>query len=109
MESLILNIAINNPQGFTFNLQTRQLVTTGGWVVAYKATQNSFGESGLRTCLEHASNHQNLVGGWLNEDNDLFYFDSVMIIEDKEEAIRVARDNEQIGIYHIDTDTYLDL
>ncbi|MEH0156455.1 hypothetical protein V6R21_20065 [Limibacter armeniacum] len=103
----ILKIASQNPLGFTFNIETKELVTTGGWVIAYQETQDSFGKDGLESCLEHAKKHQKLIGGWLNEENQQYYFDSVMLIKDREEAIRQGLKHKQIGIYHLETGEYL--
>ena len=41
------------------------------------------------------------VGGWLNEENQEFYFDSVRIFTNLEEAKRFGRENKQIAIFDI--------
>ena len=37
----------------------------------------------------------------MNEDDGYFYYDSVKIYFDREEAIRAGRENEQIAIFDI--------
>lgn len=74
----ILKIADANPDGFTVDLTTLKKVTKG-ISVAYLETQDCFGEEGLKRVLNHALMHEKKVGGWLNEENNQFYFDSIRI------------------------------
>ena len=96
----ILAIAKQNPDGFTGDLTTLKKVTKG-ISVAYLETQDSFGEEGLKRVLNHAEMHEKKVGGWLNEENQEFYFDSVRIFTNLEEAKRFGRENKQIAIFDI--------
>lgn len=96
----ILTIAKQNPDGFTVDLTTLKKVTKG-ISVAYLETQDSFGEEGLKRVLNHAEMHEKKVGGWLNEENQEFYFDSVRIFTNLEEAKRFGRENKQIAIFDI--------
>lgn len=97
---VILGIAQKNPDGFTVDITTLKNVTKG-ISVAYLETQNSFGDEGLRRVLKHALEHEKKVGGWLNEENGQFYFDSIRIFTDLDEAIRFGRENEQIAIFDL--------
>ena len=45
--------------------------------------------------------HENKVGGWLNEENNQFYFDSIKIFTNLEEAKQFGRENKQIAIFDI--------
>lgn len=96
----IEEIAKQNPGGFTVDLTTLKKVTKG-ISVAYLETQSSFADEGLKRVLEHAEKHEKTVGGWLNEDDGYFYYDSVKIYFDREEAIRAGRENKQIAIFDI--------
>lgn len=96
----ILMIAEANPEGFTVDLTTLKKVTEG-ISVAYLETQDSFGEDGLKRVINHAEMHEKKVGGWLNEENNEFYFDSIRIFTDLEEAKRFGRENQQIAIFDI--------
>ena len=96
----ILAIAKQNTDGFTVDLTTLKKVTKG-ISVAYLETQDSFGEEGLKRVLNHAEMHEKKVGGWLNEENQEFYFDSVRIFTNLEEAKRFGRENKQIAIFDI--------
>lgn len=96
----IQKIAETNPEGFTVDLTTLKKVTKG-ISVAYIDTQDSFGEEGLKRVLNHALVHEKRVGGWLNEENHEFYFDSVRIFTNLEEAKRFGRENKQIAIFDI--------
>lgn len=96
----IMDIAKENPDGFTIELSTL-LKVEKGFSVAYNETQDCFGVDGLEIVIEHAKRHGNVVGGWLNEDNNLFYFDSIKIVENEREAIRLGIENEQIAIFDL--------
>jgi len=96
----IKEIATKNPDGFTVDLTTLKKVT-GGISVAYLETQNSFDDEGLKRVIEHALEHEKKVGGWLDTDDQLFYYDSIRIFTDLEEAKRFARENEQIAIFDL--------
>lgn len=96
----ILEIANRNPDGFTVDLTTLKKVTKG-ISVAYLETQDSFGEEGLRRVLNHALVHEKKVGGWFNEENKMFYFDSIRIFTNLDEAKRFGRENNQIAIFDI--------
>ena len=96
----IFEIAMQNPDGFTVDLTTLKKVTKG-ISVAYLETQDSFGENGLKRVLNHAEMHEKKVGGWLNEENQEFYFDSVRVFTNLEEAKRFGRENKQIAIFDI--------
>ena len=96
--------AKNHPDGFTLRL-TDMTTPAEGIVASYAATQNSFGKAGLRRAVVHALSHHNVVGGWLNTDNRLYYFDSDTIFEESalSEAIEWARKNNQQSIYILST------
>ncbi|MDY6444081.1 MAG: nucleoside hydrolase, partial [Bacteroidales bacterium] len=88
------------PDGFTLDLDTMRQPTEG-LMVSYKETQNSFDRKSLPAVIKHAHAHQNLVGGWYNEEDGHYYFDSTrMFPEDSlAAAVQFARDNGQHTIY----------
>jgi hypothetical protein len=107
MEDLIKQIkqiAKENPKGFTISLHDLNHVKKG-WIVALKETQNSFGDQGLRKVIEASKKTSYLMGGW--KEGKLFYYDSVMVFEDKAKAIEAGIENEQIAIYQIETATLI--
>ena len=100
LKKAIKAVAKMNPYGFTVELPTIKEVKRG-YVVAYLETQNSFDDDGLDKVINHALNHSKTVGGWLNEDNGKYYFDSCQIFTDRDEAIKFGIENKQIAIYDI--------
>lgn len=92
-------VAKQNPDGFTHSLSN--VAPKTGYVVAFEATQNSFGREGLKHCLNHAMLHEGLVGGWLNTDNGLYYFDSVLVFQNLNEALNFGKVQNQIAIFDI--------
>ena len=108
MISQILAIAKSNPEGFTITLPSLDKVDSG-IVAAYLETQDSFDVSGLQKVVDHALIHDKTIGGWYNEDNEKFFFDSVKVFEDLNEAIRFGKENEQIAVYDLTNRTLIKL
>ncbi len=105
MEALIERVweySQNNPYGFTLDIDTMKPVKFG-ICVAYLDTQDSFGKEGLRRVLEHALEHGKVVGGWLNDDNGYYYFDSVRLFSNRQldEAIEFAKTNRQLAVFDL--------
>lgn len=94
--------AENNPHGFTLDLEAMEPVKFG-ISVAYLETQDSFDKQGLEKVIAHALKHHKVIGGWLNEDNELYYFDSVRIFKNNEldEAIEFAKQNRQLALFDL--------
>ena len=93
-------VAKKNPDGFTIELTTLTNVTHG-ISVAYLETQDCFGEDGLIKVINHSKSHNNIVGGWLNEDNNKYYFDSIKVFEDLDKAIEFGKQEKQIAIFDL--------
>lgn len=94
-----------HPNGFTIDIRTLS-EPTEGIAVAYAATQGSYSRKSLIHVVTHALNHDGYVGGWLDTESGLYYFDSTKLFpEDQlEEALQFARENDQIAVYIISTD-----
>ena len=101
LTSEILKFASDNKSGYTLNIRTLQPVTSG-YIVSYKATQNSFKAADVQRVIEHALKHDGIIGGWFNEKNKRYYFDSNKIFNNLAKAINFAIENEQIAIFDID-------
>ena len=102
MIDLILKIASENPDGFTIRLEDLKHVTRG-ISVGYIETQRCFGREGLIEAVNFAKQHENFVGGWLNDKDNEFYFDAVKIFPDHmmKEAMEFAAENKQIAVFDI--------
>lgn len=96
----ILKIAESNPEGFTIKLPSLESVESG-IVAAYLETQNCYAAVGLQYVIRHAMQNSQTMGGWLNSDNGYYYFDSVKVFENLNEAIAFGRENQQIAIYDL--------
>lgn len=101
--SVLSAIATSNPEGFTVNAHTLQLVTSG-YVVAVKGTQNSFGPAGLRRVVEYQRTNKECTafGGWLDNKTGFYYYDACIIVSSKSEAMALAKANEQIAFFCLD-------
>lgn len=103
-------IAINNKEGFTVNAATLQPVKKG-YAVAVADTQNSFGLEGLANVVKYVSEHPeiNAFGGWYNRQNNKYYFDATVIVDDLAAAIELGHINKQIAIFNITKGEPIDL
>ena len=98
----LATIAINNKDGFTVNAANLQPVTNG-YAVAVADTPNSFGISGIANVFKYVSEHSeiNAFGGWYNSDNNMYYFDATVIVDDLATAKELGRVNKQIAIFDL--------
>lgn len=98
----ILSIAAKNPDGFTVNANTLQ-APAGGYAVALAATQNSFGLDGLKNVLNHVGPDTGAmyVGGWLDRETGLYYYDATVVVDDRRAAEELGRLNGQIAIFDL--------
>lgn len=96
----LATIAINNKEGFTVNAATLQPVTTG-YAVAVADTQNSFGLEGLANVVKYVSEHPEIdaFGGWYNSENNMYYFDATVIVNDLKVAKELGRVHKQLAIF----------
>ena len=98
-------IAAANPAGFTYNIETGSFPSEG-YVIAAAETQNSFGPEGLQKCLDLITSGKTkatCVGGWLDTESGLYYFDASYIVEDLETAKSLGIANGQIAIFNLNT------
>lgn len=95
----IWQIAGENPEGFTVSLPDCKPVTAG-IAIGHSATQNSFGKEGLRKVIKHSLSTTSIVGGWLYDGH--YYFDTVIITDNVEEALKLKSEHKQIAIYWIE-------
>ena len=98
----LATIAMNNKDGFTVNAANLQPVTTG-YAVAVADTQNSFGLKGLANVVKYVTEHPevNAFGGWYNRENNMYYYDATVIVDDLEAAKELGRINKQIAIFDL--------
>ena len=100
--AVLAAIAMNNKEGFTVNAATLQPKTTG-YAVAVADKQNSFGIEGLVNVVKYVSDHPtiNAFGGWYNSENNMYYFDATVIVNDLAAAKELGRINKQIAIFDL--------
>jgi len=89
-----------NPDGFTLDIRLMS-VPKEGIAVSYAATQGSHSREKLDFVVRHALQHDGYVGGWLNTENGLYYFDSTRLFpEDKlADALKFGKDNGQTSAF----------
>lgn len=103
---LIAAIAAMNAAGFTINAETLQPVTSSGYAVAIRDTQNSFGNAGIANVLKAVkAGKANAIGGWYDDQSGLYYYDATLVVNDLEKAIQLGIENEQLAIFDLNTMT----
>ena len=65
--------------------------------------QNEIREKGAARVAAYVLKHKNInaVGGWYDSRSGLYYFDAVMIFDDKQAAIEAALTEKQIALYDL--------
>lgn len=94
----------SHPDGFTVDVRTME-EPTEGIAVSYAATQGSHSRESLPSVVAHALTHDGYVGGWLDTESGLYYYDSTKLFpEDQlDEALEFAYANGQHSVYIIST------
>lgn len=107
----ILEASRQNPEGFTFDLYTNDLLKIDyGYVVAIIDTQDSNVSANLPSVLRAARKHNlHLVGGWWDEKEEKYYYDACAWFEDFSEAVAFAKTNKQKAIYNYEEKVVIDL
>lgn len=85
-----------HPDGFTLDIRS-MTQPTEGIAVSYTATQHSHSRSQLDKVVAHALGHDGYVGGWLNTEDRLYYFDSTKLFAETalKEALQFGKENGQ--------------
>ena len=96
----------SHPNGFTLNIRTMS-EPEEGIAVSYAATQNSHTRDHLKAVVSHALQHDGYVGGWRNQSDGQFYFDSTRLFPETSlsEAIQFGKENGQRSAYILSTST----
>ena len=108
MKNLFLTVsalAAANPAGFTYDLVNGSFPSSG-YVIALAETQNSFGPEGLQKCLDLITSGKTkatCIGGWLDNESGLYYYDASIIVDDLDIAIQLGKANGQIAIFNLNT------
>ena len=95
-----------HPDGFMFDIRT-MTEPTEGIAASYAETQNSHSRAQLDKVVRHAVQHDGYVGGWLNRNDGLYYFDSSKLLPENElrNALQFGRDNRQYAVYILSSGT----
>ena len=78
---------------------------TEGIAVSYAETQNSHSRDQLDKVVRHALSHDGYVGGWLNTENGLYYFDSTKLFPESslKDALLFGKENGQHSVFILST------
>ena len=95
-----------HPDGFTIDIRTMK-EPTEGIAVSYAETQDSHSRSQLDKVVGHALTHDGYVGGWLNTEDGLYYFDSSRLFAETslKEALLFGKENKQRSVFILSSDT----
>jgi ABC-type amino acid transport substrate-binding protein len=98
--------AQSHPDGFTLDICT-MTKPTGGIAVSYAETKNSHSRNQLDKVVSHALKHDGFVGGWLNSENGLYYFDSTKLFPETslKKAIQFGKENGQLSVFILSTNS----
>ena len=96
----------SHPDGFTLDVRS-MTEPSEGIAVSYAATQNSHSRDQLDMVVSHALQHEGYVGGWLNGEDGLYYFDSTKLFpeDDLKGALQFGKENGQYSVFILSTYT----
>ena len=96
----------SHPEGFTLNIR-KMTEPEEGIAVSYAATQGSHSRKQLESVVWHSLRHDGYVGGWLDKESGLYYFDSTRLYPEDElkEAVQFGAVNGQRYVYILSTGT----
>ena len=94
----------SHPDGFTLDIHM-MTEPTEGIAVSYAETQNSHSHKQLDQVVSHALSHDGYVGGWLNTENGLYFFDSTKLFPETslKDAIQFGKENGQHSVFILST------
>ena len=100
----------SHPDGFTLDIHT-MTCPTEGIAASYAATQDSHSRDQLEYVVSHALQHDGYVGGWYNNDDGLYYFDSTRLFPEDSlaAAIQFGKENGQYSVFILSTSTDIPL
>lgn len=92
----------SRPEGFTIDIRSWK-EPREGISVAYQQTQNRHDRKDLDYVVSHAKEHDGFIGGWLNSEDGLYYFDSVRLFPEDSlsAAINFGKANYQDAVYKL--------
>jgi len=92
----------SRPEGFTIDIRSWR-EPREGISVAYRQTQNRHDRKDLDYVVSHAKEHDGYIGGWLNSEDGLYYFDSVRLFPEDSlsAAINFGKANYQDAVYKL--------
>ena len=95
-----------HPDGFTLDIRT-MTEPKEGVAVSYAATQDSHSREQLEAVVSHALEHDGYVGGWLDDADGLYYFDSTRLFPEGalDDAIRFGKENGQRSVFVLSSST----
>lgn len=104
------NYACGHQDGLTLDIESLT-APENGIVVAYEATLNMTGKSGMIKAIEHARSHSRILGGWRDPDDGSYYFDSdTLFLESMlPEALEWGRRNRQKSVFILSTRQSVDI
>lgn len=114
-------------RGFTFDPRASKLIRSGYAVSPFKdreltlnmteLTKNEGWRETIRAKLrEYSSSNSDLLrrdkahlGAWWDDESGNLFLDVSLVVSDLDEATQIAKDNDQLAIYHLDTGETIDV
>lgn len=100
--------------GYTHNLNhtTGYMVSLAGYEVVIPAdicTNANWGMYYITHRSVGSVKKETYVGAWFNPDDDNFYFDVSQWVEEKQEALALGKEHNQLAVYEIETGNCIQL
>ena len=86
-------------------LEMGKLMEAKDWRTDLRSTLTSYARD-KSDLLRRKKAH---LGAWWDEKTDNLFLDISLVVDDLEEAKQLARENDQLAIYHLDTGETIDV
>lgn len=93
----LLNGQLNPTDGFMVSIKDHEQILTGNWMQSLHYDIASYIKDKAHILCGAVTNERYFIGAWV--ENDDLYFDISKKVTTKEEAERIARDNNQKAYY----------
>ena len=102
------NFILNNKNGFTINFNINKARHKKGFYVALTDNSSYNIDTAINTLLDlrilflkEPINKTFYIGGWIDSKTNLFYLDLTIWINNKQDALKVARQYNQKAVFDV--------
>ena len=102
----IKDICLKNSEGFTFKLTTLKPIENKGYCIGLTNLKGIYIKPLIKKVLFISKGFKQIeknlfIGGWFNKEDNLFYLDLTLNLNNKEKSLFLAKTFNQIAIFNL--------